>query len=87
MKIFHFLFSLILLSSCSIFEDEVFRNTDSKAMLEDDIINEKKSPPFSFFRALQSVERDEIELELWSLSLQLQLLVMLFLQGKMESMF
>ena len=62
MKIFCILFSLILLSSCSIFEDEVFRNTDSKAMLEDDIINDKESPPFSFFRALQSVEREEIEI-------------------------
>ena len=62
MKIFYILFSLLLLSSCSIFEDEVFRNTHSKTMLEDDIIDNKKSPPFSFFRALQSVERKEIEI-------------------------
>ena len=62
MKIFCILFSLILLSSCSIFEDEVFRNTHSETMLEDGVIDDKKSPPFSFFRALQSVEREEIEI-------------------------
>ena len=63
MKIFHLLSLLLLLSSCSILEDEVFKNTDNQAMLEEeDIINDKKAPPFSFFRALQSVEREEIEI-------------------------
>ena len=62
MKIFYFFSLLVLLSSCSIFEDEVFKNTDNQAMLEEDLINDKKSPPFSFFRALQSVEREEIEI-------------------------
>ena len=62
MKIFYFLSLLVLLSSCSILEDEVFKNTDNQAMLEEDLINDKKSPPFSFFRALQSVEREEIEI-------------------------
>ena len=62
MKIFYFFFLLVLLSSCSILEDEVFKNTDNQAMLEEDLINDKKSPPFSFFRALQSVEREEIEI-------------------------
>ena len=62
MKIFYFLSLLVLLSSCSILEDEVFKNTDNQAMLEEDLIKDKKSPPFSFFRALQSVEREEIEI-------------------------
>jgi len=62
MKIFYFFSLLVLLSSCSILEDEVFKNTDNQAMLEEDLINDKKSPPFSFFRALQSVEREEIEI-------------------------
>ena len=50
----------MIFSSCSIFEDEVFENTDNNLMSEEDIIKEK-SPPFSFFKALQSVEREEIE--------------------------
>ena len=41
MKIFCILFSLILLSSCSIFEDEVFSNTHSETMLEDGVIDDK----------------------------------------------
>ena len=60
MKILHSLILLVLLSSCSILEDEVFKNTDNQAMLNEDLVDEKKSPPFSFFRALQSVEREEI---------------------------
>ena len=62
MKILHSLILLVLLSSCSILEDEVFKNTDNQAMLNEDLVDEKKSPPFSFFRALQSVEREEIEI-------------------------
>jgi L-ascorbate metabolism protein UlaG (beta-lactamase superfamily) len=63
MKIFHLFSLLLLLSSCSILEDEIFKNTDNQAMLEEeDLINDKKAPPFSFFRALQSVEREEIEI-------------------------
>ena len=62
MKILHPLILLVLLSSCSILEDEVFKNTDNQAMLNEDLVDEKKSPPFSFFRALQSVEREEIEI-------------------------
>ena len=61
MKIFYLFLSLVIFSSCSIFEDEVFENTDNNLMSEEDIIKEK-SPPFSFFRALQSVEREEIEI-------------------------
>ena len=52
----------MIFSSCSIFEDEVFENTDNNLMSEEDIIKEK-SPPFSFFKALQSVEREEIEVK------------------------
>jgi len=44
MKIFYFLSLLVLLSSCSILEDEVFKNTDNQAMLEEDLIKDKKSP-------------------------------------------
>ena len=60
MKILYLCLSLMIFSSCSIFEDEVFENTDNNLMSEEDIIKEK-SPPFSFFKALQSVEREEIE--------------------------
>ena len=50
----------MIFSSCSIFEDEVFENTDNNLMSEEDIIKEK-SPPFSFFKALQSVEKRRLK--------------------------
>ena len=49
MKILYLCLSLMIFSSCSIFEDEVFENTDNNLMSEEDIIKEK-SPPFSFLR-------------------------------------
>ena len=41
MKIFYLFLFLITFSSCSIFEDEVFENTDNNLMSEEDIIKEK----------------------------------------------
>ena len=50
----------MIFSSCSIFEDEVFENTDNNLMSEEDIIKEK-SPPFSFFKALQLLKERRLK--------------------------
>lgn len=62
MKIIFLIFSFLLLSSCVIFDDEVFENTNSILLSEEEVLQNEKSPPFSFFRALQSVQREKIEI-------------------------